>query len=97
MMTFSCKTCLEIVIAVRDNPGRAHLATPKLCDVSIEVLQEIFKANEHFSSDDRGQKNRSKDLAFFHFHFKFFKHGGPISQEWLLFRGPWQNLRTIVQ
>ena len=37
------------------------------------------------------------DISFhFSFHFQFFKHSGPISQEWQLFRGPWQNLFTIV-
>ena len=24
-------------------------------------------------------------------HFKFFIHGGPINQKWLLFRGPWKK------
>ena len=28
---------------------------------------------------------------FISFHFKFFIHGGPINQEWLLFRGPWKK------
>ena len=31
------------------------------------------------------------EIPFHSFHFKFFIHGGPINQEWLLFRGPWKK------
>ena len=30
-------------------------------------------------------------IFIFIFHFKFFIHGGPINQEWLLFRGAWKK------
>ena len=33
---------------------------------------------------------------FISFHSKFFIHGGPINQGWLLFRGPWKKLNYNV-
>ena len=35
----------------------------------------------------KGHRN-SQCIFILNFHFKFFNHGGPINQEWLLFRGP---------
>ena len=49
----------------------------KVCDFSHEVT--LHRLMERLES------------VFIFIHFKFFIHGGPINQEWLLFRGPWKK------
>ena len=52
-------------------------------DLSNEFLMQILLYGDKDFPD-----SLKTDILLVSFHFKFFIHGGPINQEWLLFREP---------
>ena len=76
----------------------AKAAKVKRYEGRVEQYRQnrMYQSNQKRLFERLENKERSNEVSLifsFHsfFHFKFFIHGGPINQEWLLFRGPWKK------
>ena len=72
------KSKLDVLQKIQNRAARIVTGSPYDASAARSDNSESWMVNYQF---------------FFHFfiHFKFFIHGGPINQEWLLFRGPWKK------